>query len=320
MLFFCGIAELIGLIAYHDVFQNITATGCCGFIADDSDKQWLCNTNDFVDSKIERTIDDNANIICVVNEVTSCTAKKNTTMTIYDSFTGIVDYNFDDETIVNGNFHISDLCSEEAIAYEEEHAGDVAMNFITYGIVLIVLSSIGAIFDILRYLGCIKEKSCCTKCCSCLKTCCTKCFHCLTCSCCCPRLFAFYGVVLQLVAWITLYTLTMKHVENAASEGYKLEVYSNEAPLPDYGFFSREMIGAAVADKAGVEGFLWMDYHLDKLPAIVDNVYYEAISIAGLTFSIIEFAIAIVLVCCGKNDVEAGVARKETDSASDDKL
>ena len=122
MLFICGISEIVGLCAYYEVFRDITATGCCGIISDsfDSDNGGLCNENDFMDGSIDHIIDKNGNRICVI-EQEPCDRKFDLSEPLSTCFTNI--NNTDLEVV--GNFNISDLCSPEAIEYEEQRVCDI---------------------------------------------------------------------------------------------------------------------------------------------------------------------------------------------------
>ena len=284
MLLICGFAEMIGLFAYRQVFENMTATGCCGIISQSADP-WICNENDFTDGQINHIIDNDGNRICAVNQQPCTQQHIQSSTTLYDCFHNITNYEYDDDTIVNGHFNISDLCSDDAIVYEQEHASDVAMRLIHTGMAIVLLSSLLAIVDILKYFGCIKKECCLCRCIS----------KWISCKCCWKNeeTAERCGIFPQVIMWIFLFVFTKMNVEDATSDTYKVQGYENDIVYDHLGY-SRRQIGAAVADKCDAR-FLWMDYDIEHVPAIVEDKYYEMITSIGLVFSIIEFAIAFIL-------------------------
>ena len=159
---------------------------------------------------------------------------------------------------------------------------------------MLFCSSLVAIGDFLKYFGCIKYNFCC----------------CLSCTCCCTEGCSIYA---QLIFWIYLFVATMVFVEDAADEGYIMHPFTDSRDPGDYGY-SRAVIGAAVEDKCDIDGFLWMDYHIDNIPDVVASRDYEIVSTIGLSFSIIEFVIGIALVHCSKKPKRQKVATEDTNS------
>jgi len=100
---------------------------------------------------------------------------------------------------------------------------------------------------------------------------------------------------MQVIAWIFLYVATKMHVEDATSDTYKLQEYNSEIAYGQLGGYSRHMIAEAVADRYGTD-FLWMDYDIEHVPAVVTHEYYEIITTVGLVFSIIEFVIGFIVI------------------------
>jgi len=165
---------------------------------------------------------------------------------------------------------------------------------IQIGLAVLFASTLVAIGDFLKYCGCLKYNVC----------------SWLSCTCCCTEGCSIYA---QLIFWLSLFAATTFFVEDCVEDSYMLESFTNSQPVADYGY-SRAVIGMAVEDKCGVDGFLWIDYHIDDIPDIVESRDYEIITSIGLAFSIIEFAIGIALVHCTKKKPKKKSKKKESES------
>lgn len=286
MLFVCGIAEIIGLFVYLDVFSNATAVGCCGIISttDTAISGSTCLESAITDGTIDTMII-GGNRICAIgtepcgdDTLSTCFANLNRT-----------------NPAVVGTFNMSSLCADDSVYLEDEEDAAVqnALFWIVIGLIVLFISSFAAIGECMSYCGCINCFKCCSKCCQC-------------------------NVYIQFWFWLVLFVATQQYVEDPADEGYRSSEWSGSASAiaPVTGAaaaVSSADLGDAVQAACGLESFLWLDYDIDELPDTVASTDYQNVAALGLAFSIIEFAIGIAMHHCAtkkddddddKNDVE----------------
>jgi len=286
VLFVVGLAEMIGLFVYLDVYNNLDATACCGGIVHDTDDETYltetCSEANILNGAEFAYADVNGRRICTVagticdTNVEDDMDDENYGRTLESCF-----YTESDFTEVCGGW--------AGLLDAEENAGSKAVTVIIIALVVLFLDFLISISEFMQWRAEWKGKD--------VEEwkCVTYVRKCMDCTCCCKE-GGRWSYFSKLFVWIILYVMMDNYVEGALDQGFIGEGWDGYADSAYQGIASE---AEDVCDLNSVTGFLYLKYH-NEVPGSVSNGFYGFVTDVGLAMAITQFLLGFGVSFCAK--------------------